>query len=378
MSLNQCVTYLPNMTPTPENTPPNTPNCDTIKAQLQTVETLNQAFQTLTQQTPRDIPAIRAQKEKLEKEMAALEALLIPQELLEQYHSQHEALRTLGLLTTLPDGTEGIEAFNGTSYRMPSIQELIQSVAQNRERITQKLETLENPTLHITPVGISIPTLLHLYATTLKQQQHHLKHSTGTPASTTDWNNTFDYENAADTPLYAWDAYKEADAQMRYLDPATDTTYSQTAGITKEQFVTKHRGFTIQLIEDVPDIPATGTGTADRKTPPASTTPNTILETLHQASQDPAHPLHGEQGLTLEQYLWYAIQKAAQGIVIDDYDTNQGGTGKVSWIAGNFLSGGVPCGYWYRNDRQASVGGRNPGNVSGGIAVRLGVGVEKA
>jgi len=82
--------------------------------------------------------------------------------------------------------------------------------------------------------------------------------------------------------------------------------------------------------------------------------------------------------LTLEQYLWYAIQKAAQGIVIDDYDAGQGGTGKISWIACNFLSSGVPYGCWSRDGRRAYVYRSSPGDDFDGIAVRLGVGVEKA
>jgi len=290
-----------------------------------------------------------------------------------------KVLNNLGLVEIFTDTQEaGIQGYDGKRYELPEPGELLARINEKREIFEEKLHTFENPRFLLVPLAISIPKLLETYASELMKRKDSLVFSDGTKEideprrPLPNWNE-YDsgHPESNGTPLYSWEKYQTADTNMKYLDEHT-SAYKDEAdkenGKSKAEKVLELNGYSIFLMEDVSDVPKTGTGTQERKTPPAGTTPKDILALLQQANKDNT-PLSNERGLYLEEYITYALTKLIESNTVIE------GKGKYTWLTSNFLSGYVPCAGWSRVSRQTSVYGSGPAeDGSSHIAVRLGVG----
>ncbi len=295
-----------------------------------------------------------------------------------------KVLNNLGLVEIFTDTKEaGIQGYDGKRYELPEPGELLARINEKREIFEEKLHTFENPRFLLVPLAISIPKLLETYAGELMKRKDSLVFSDGTKTfeyprrPLPNWN---EYDSGHsendDTPLYSSSEYQNADTDMKYLDEHTSAYKDEEGkenGKSKAEKVLELGGYSIFLMEDVPDVPATGTGKQGRKTP-SGISPNKILTLLQQANKDNT-PLSNERGLYLEEYLTYALTKLIESnTVIDDPNSSGGCKGKATWLTSNILSGGVPCACWYRDFRRASVGRGDPAVGDSSIAVRLGVG----
>ncbi len=292
-----------------------------------------------------------------------------------------KVLNNLGLVEIFTDTKEaGIQGYDGKRYELPEPGELLARINEKREIFEEKLHTFENPRFLLVPLAISIHKLLETYASELMKRRDSLVFSNGTRVfeeprrPLPDWNE-YDSEHSqmGNTPLYLYGEYQNADTDMKYLDEHTSTYKGKNGkenGKSKAEKVLELGGYSIFLMEDVPDVPRTGTGKQGRKTPPAGTSPKNIL-TLLQKANETNTPLSNERGLYLEEYLTYALTKLIESnTVIDDYK----GEGKATWLTSNFLSGSVPYACWNRDFRRASVGRGDPTYGSLNISVRHGVG----
>jgi len=295
-----------------------------------------------------------------------------------------KVLNNLGLVEIFTDTKEaGIQGYDGKRYELPEPGELLARINEKREIFEEKLHTFENPRFLLVPLAISIPKLLETYASELMKRKDSLVFSDGTKeidewGNTPNWNE-YDSEHSQNenTPLYSSSKYQTADTDMKYLDEHTSAYKDEEGkenGKSKAEKVLELGGYSIFLMEDVLDVPKTGTGTQGRKTPPAGTTPNNILALLQQANKDNT-PLSNERGLYLEEYLTYALTKLIESnIIIDDWDSSKGSNGKITWLTSNYLSGEVPYAYFNRGNRRASVSMSGPWDGDSNLSVRLGVG----
>lgn len=303
-----------------------------------------------------DLPRLRSLRKMLHEKLQSLEKELAPERALQDYESQKKMWESLKVVE------KGmIKGFDQKEYPYPDEATFLSRIMEKREIFEEKMNTFEHPRFLVVPLAVSLPTLLETYSNEMRKRKDDLVFSDGSKVETNDWH-PHSYENP-DAPVYVWGEYQNADASMRY----DVTKYEQTSGKSKAQKVAELDGFSIILVEDMPDVPAAGTGLNGRKTPPAGTSPNDILPLLKKTPS-----LEHERGLYLEEYLAYALTKLQESnIAIDNYE----GKGKITWIASNFLSGRVPYGCWFRGSRRAVVSRRDASVTDSGYAVRLGVGV---
>ena len=178
-------------------------------------------------------------------------------------------------------------------------------------------------------------------------------------------------------PLYDWDGYDEADINGKLVYQPKEFSKNHK-GKTKQEILKEQEkesttpGWHIILIEDMPDIPRENKGKTigGRKQFEANDTPNNYLKTLRDSKKD--NPYQGEEGMTPEDQLMYAITHLEEtDQVIDDYQ----GNGSISYQVGAYFpaSGYVPSAYWRRDGRRAYLDGNDPDNRDGNCGVRSAV-----
>jgi len=80
-------------------------------------------------------------------------------------------------------------------------------------------------------------------------------------------------------------------------------------GKTKQEIIKEEGGWQIMFVEDMPHIPREGKGktTKGRKQFETNDTPNNYLKVLNNAETKKTDPHNGEQGMTPEEQIIYAI-----------------------------------------------------------------------
>lgn len=370
--------------------------CQVIYQELATLETLKNEFDSAYEQAVKtgELETARTLKAEIQTKLEALKEKLNPLETLlalkEQYQSQRDILERVGVLERLSSGELGIKGIDNQEYPLPSYQEISQSVREAKEILKTKAKQGFTK-LMLVPFGAKLDDLIAKYKAAL------LKHFTENKLFYTKKDQADPSEALIpitedqfkkDKPVWVWEQYQEADINNKLVYFPKE--YSENhQGKTKSEVLTQtNQGWQILLLEDMPNIPKEGEakepggrkqidnhGTSIRAymEDPNQTTPSPT-EYLKALQQDPQY--QHESGLTPEDWLSYALTHLEEtNQVIDDWQ----GQGKVSYNLGGYFpaSGRVPDVYWSRDNRQASLDRRDPGNRDVYYGVRPAVRVKR-
>lgn len=221
--------------------------------------------------------------------------------------------------------------------------------------------------LQLTPLTIPLKTLIGAYKALLLE-----KHQQGKLLSTKGDELPLDES----VPLYIYETFRGADtgenlSQSIVYHPKRFTRDHQ--GQTKTRLIQQGRNWEVELVEDLPDLPAQGQGEekGGRAQFEADRTPNDYLQTLQT---DPSYS--GEQGFTMEDWLIYAVTKLQEeDIQIDDWQ----GQGKACYNTGSYLPAGSDvsdCGF-IRTDARPYLVWDSSGARGSNISVRSSVKINR-
>ncbi len=320
----------------------------------------------------------KALEEKREKEKD-YEYLGI-ENLKEQYLANQELLVKKGLIEMLSTGDLGIKAINGKENPLPSLEQIKERLEANKELIEKKAKQGFTQLL-IVPFGLPVKQLMDTYSNTIKEHK-----ANGTLKGA----NGDDLELDQDMPLWVWDKYTEdkgADIEGKLVYYPKEFDKNNHQGKSKGELLAKdpNLAFNILLVHQNPLIPRKGQGrtTGDRPELEAGQSAREYLDLIHQ----PGTPYQGEQGLTPEDWLYYAtLHLERTNRVLNDWQAQIPDPkdpkklidiDSTAYLTGAYLPGTdqVPDAYWNRNGRRADLSGGNPGNRDGdygaGVAVRV-------
>ncbi|NCB21162.1 MAG: hypothetical protein EOM88_04610 [Clostridia bacterium] len=285
----------------------------------------------------------------------------------EQYDRQLDLLKQTKLIEQLPSGEYGIIGIDQKEYIIPTLDEILQRMNNNIEKFETKIEQGFTKLL-IVPFAKKLhdpedsKSLTEIYKQTIidKYNNDQLMATSG---------DKLDLDT--NKPLWVWkDGYSQPEENIIYFPKQYDK--DNHGGKTKSQLLRDDNlGFQVLLIEDLPDLPAPGSGQtiSDRTQLEAGLTPAQYLEKL---TTDPNY--QNEQGLTAEAWLTYAITHLQEtNQVIDDWQ----GQGKYCYNLATYFpfSSPVSGGYWSRGNRRAFLGGDDVSSSDSGNSVRPSVNI---
>jgi len=291
-----------------------------------------------------------------------------------QWEQEFKSLSNTGILTILPElnvmGVIGLDPNDPNltkEYPIPTYEDI-------KNQITpEKLQTLETKynqgftKLLLTPMALPLEILILRYKELIikKHKEGKLLATDGSRLELRKDNND---PNKFD-PIYIWDEYLNCDQEdsagntkMTYYPKSFNdpnfkgfTLKELLTGIAKDQNnqaylnqVKSTNGWTVSLIEDLPDLPAQGEGeeVSGRKQLEANQSSIQYLEKLQNPqNKQKFNQYANELGLTLQNWLIYAITHLEEtNTQIDNYQ----GQGKACYLLASFLSGKVPRCFWDR------------------------------
>lgn len=295
----------------------------------------------------------------------------------EQYDKQVEILQKFHILSVnLDHGVNresespgSIVGIDGKEYPLPSKSEIAELLEQNKELIEKKKEQGFTQLL-ITPFGIKLEDLIGKYKEVLID--HHQNNKLlATKKDPKDPDKELDLDK--NKPVWVWDEYQNADVEGKLVYNPKEFSENHQ-GKTKEEILKEQGGWSVILMEDLPNIPRNGKGeiVGGRKQLEAGLTPKEYLEKLQT---DPGY--EHEMGMTPEEQVMYAIIHLEEtDRVIDDYQ----GNGSVAYNIGGYFPSSdlVPDAYWYRGNRQADVHRSYPGDQNDHCGVRPAVRIKNS
>ena len=318
-----------------------------------------------------------------EKGMEAFEASLR-----EQYENQLDIMVRLGITNILESGEFGIQGIDGKEYPEPTFEQVIKRIEVKKEMIEKK-EKQGFTRLLLVPFGVKLEQLTEAYKGSILEHHKQGKLFTAKKDASDPNEKLIPLKLDENNPLYVWDGYEKE--ELIYWPKEFSENHG---GKTKKEILVERSqkndvtsGWDIIFVEDNPNIPRQGNektvGTRtqiDTKgskvrnimyTMPLNETipnPEEYLRALTKESKDPNSVFQGEQGMTPEDQLMYAITYLEEHHqIIDDYE----GNGSISYQIGGWFpaSGSVPGAYWYRDYSQAYMDWRDPRyrNVNCGV-----------
>jgi hypothetical protein len=377
--------------PTPESSP--------LQAELHAVTVVKERFDIAYQKaiTSGDTTEADQLKQELTNKMNALKEKLNPFEaylkVREQYESQKSIMARLGILEVLTDGSLGIKGIDGQEYPLPSYQEVSKRMVEKKEILSTKVDQ-GFVKLLLVPFGMSLDKLTARYKAALQKHfnEHKLFYTKKTKQDPSEPDEPLEpiTELHKDGPLWAWDKYNGADESGTLVYYPKEFSADNHGAKTKtELLATGNNGFTIRLLEDMPNIPRQGQGKTVGKSgherlqldtastsikgyvEQGQTTPNSreYLKALQNEEQ-----YQHEQGMTPEEQIIYALTYLEEtNQIIDDYQ----GNGSISYQLGAYFPSSeyVPYSSWDRGNRQAYLNRSGPGFRNGHCGARSVVGV---
>ncbi len=299
----------------------------------------------------------KIEKPKLSETQERLEKLF---ELKKQYQEQVKALIATGVIELLPEtGKYGVYDINKKECPIPTYDEILKRMEAKAEMLDKKREQGFTELL-LVPIGTPLSFLIDRTRDLIVK-----KHKEGKLLGTDGKKLELD-ENQ---PVYVEDIYGDADVKGDLVYYPQKFDKQNHGGKTKQELVAETGGWQIDLIENMPDLPAENKGKtiAGRKQFEAAQSPE---EYLKKIQTDPQYA--NEQFTTPEAQLIYFVQYLRQHKqVIDDWD----GKGKGCWNVGAYFkgSGVVPLGRWYRDFKQFSLNRDYPDSHYDYISVRSAV-----
>ena len=349
--------------------------CEPIRQEYGGLKTLKQEFDLAYTEAAStgDLAKTKQLKAELEQKIEALQNKVWPfealrqKELKEQYESQKNILERLGILKKLSSGADGLLGIDNKEYGLPSYAEISRSLRQSREWLKTKTEQGFNQLL-IVPFGLSLDDLIEKCRQVILRH-HQAGQLLAAKENPADPDEPLELDESQ--PFSFWDDYQNADINGKLVYFPEEFSQNHR-GKTKKEVLKKQGGWTVLLLENLPNLPRRGQGKEikGRKQLEADQTPNQYLETLKTGAS-----YENETGMTPEEQIIYAIKHLEQtNQVIDDYQ----GKGSASFQMGAYFpaDGAVPIVYWYRDLRRASLYRNFPGDSSSDFGVRGAVRVE--
>ncbi|MBU3942956.1 hypothetical protein KKA24_03165, partial [Patescibacteria group bacterium] len=273
-------------------------------------------------------------------------------ELKEQYESQREILKNVGILEKLTNGEMGIKGIDNKEYSFPSYQEISKRIRENKEMLKTKIEQGFNQLL-IVPFGMKLDDLIEKYKEVILKRHKEGK-LLATKENPSDSDELLELDEKE--PVWAWEGYNNADISGKLVYFPNEFSKENHQGKTKQEILSVKGGWNVIFIEDLPNIPKKDRGKEikNRKQLEVGQSPNQYLKTLK------TNPIYkNETGMTPEEQIIYAIKHLKQtNQVIDDYS----GKGSASYQLGAFFPADVdvPFAHWSRDFRRVGLGGYAP------------------
>jgi len=300
------------------------------------------------------------------------EALAERLSLKDQWEKRVKSLWDSHVLEILPETKKlGFVDIEGHECPLPSYDEIKQMITPEKMEMLEAKIAQGFSRLQMTPLTMPLDTLIAKYKALLLQ-----KHQEGKLLSTRGDQLPLN----PDDSLYVWEAYRGADTKdnpnegVVYYPKQFDQT--NHGGQSKRQLIADGMNWNIELIEDLPDLPAEGKGEelnkergldTDRVPLEANHTSREYLQTLQT---DPTY--QSEQGFTTEGWLVLAISKLEEeNIQIDDWR----GQGKGCFNIASYFPADSSVSYcrFDRGVSQAYLVRRRPDIRDGDVASRSSV-----
>ena len=364
--------------PTPENSP--------LQAELRAVTAVKELFDVAYQKavTSGDTTEAERLKQELTNKINALKEKLNPFEarlrVREQYESQKTIMARLGILEALADGSLGIKGIDGQEFPLPSYQEVSKRMVEKKEVLGTKIDQ-GFVKLLLAPFGMPLDKLVGIYRVALQKHFNDKKlfYTRKTKPDPAEPDEPLEpiTELHSDGPLWVWDKYNGADISGELVYYPKEFSKDNHGAKTKTDLLAhnKNNGFTIRLLEDMPNIPRQGqgktVGSTGHERVQLDTAGTSIQKYIEQGQTIPnpreylkalqTEPQYQhEQGMTPEEQIMYALthlEKTNQ--VIDDFK----GKGSISYQIGAYFPSSeyVPSSYWDRDYRRAFLNWGDPG-----------------
>lgn len=346
-----------------------------------------------------DDEADRLVKEITERTLALREQLNPFEALLhirEQYTSQVDMLESVGILQEFRDGKKGMTDIQGQEHQLPTLEDVNKRLLERRDVVKNKAEQGFKKML-LVPFGMSLDTLTEVYRKAIQKKfdAGTLFRTQKTPQREGEVVEAPERITSLHTkgPLWVWDKFNDADKKGTLVYHPKEFSENHE-GQTKQELIQLNGGWSILLVEDMPNIPREGqaktTGTRTQidtsgtsikkymKTGQTIPSPMEYLAALNAESQKPPgeSAYTKERGMTPEEWLILALTHLEETNEVID-DAYSGGHGSVSWLTGAYFPASefVPFAFWYRDDGRAGLSGRDRGSRDGNCGGRSAVGV---
>ena len=290
------------------------------------------------------LSAERGENERLEAKAEALEV---------QYEKQFNLLSKVGILETLPSGGMGFLGINGKECLIPTLEQ-IQGVIEADNGFIEKKQRQGFTKLVLVPFGMKLDDLTDTYAELLDDHKSigALYYPNKEP------NNKNEIPERADLspnePIYVSKEFKDADINGKLVYGPKQFSRNH-GGKTKQDIVALEGGWRVLLLEDKPNIQKSDEGKekiGGRYQMAVGIAPERYLSVLNETR--PGEPWFGEEGLTPEDWLMYAITHLEEtNQVIDD----RKGNGSATYLTGAYFQNyrNMPTAYFDRVGRQAGL-----------------------
>ncbi len=386
--------------------------CPQLRSDLKDIKSLQQEFEVAFERAKEtdDFKPAQALKVQIEQKMAGLKEKLwffkeLPkQELAKQYQSQKEIFQRIGLLERLSTGEFGIKGIDNQEYPFPELSDISRMMRENKEILKTKIEQGFTQLL-ITPFGMKLDDLTERYGQTIlkhyregklfaaKKNQNDFNEPL-TPLKLDEKQPVWIHSEYANADISGALVYNPKELPVTGEEPDEKKRRQKSQGKTKQEILSREGAWTIQLIEDLPNIPRAAEDEAEKQKrikggrPQLDTSGTPIKKYVKKGETIPSpqeylkalqnDPIYQhEQGMTPEDQLTYAILRLEQtDQVIDDWR----GNGNASYQPGAYLpaSSAVPSASWDRDDQQAFLYRDDPGSRYDFCGLRSGVRVGKA
>ncbi len=320
-----------------------------------------------------------------------LEALSEKLQLKVQWESQVKTLNETGVIDILLDcqdiGVLGVDPHDSTKikeYPIPTYEEILSQITPEQLQILELKESQGFTKLLLTPMVLPLEILISRYKQLIikKHKEGKLLSTDGSSLELKEDDN----DSTKFDPIFIWDGYLNCDQEDQdgntkmtyypkdFTDPSFKgfTLNELLTGITKEKnkqyqaYLNKVKptnGWSIKLIENLPDLPAKGQGKTlrhssgqARKQLEANQSP---IDYLKKLQEDPQYA--NEMGLVIQDWLIYAIIHLQQtNQQIDDQ-------ARACYLIASLVSGGAPVCRWDRYGCQADLSGDNLGVSGSGV-----------
>jgi hypothetical protein len=309
----------------------------------------------------------------------------------EQYNRQVSLLREVGILDELDE----IQAIDGHSYPIPTLEQIAERIFERREELSSKHDQGFTKLL-LVPFGMRLDTLLGTlkhFLLAYKQQHPNFELDTGAPFSL--WEEGYKEGDTRLNPdgspvmVYHPTSFDPDNHQgksksqilleqsqnpssfpgwtVHLLQPSNLSSHNPLSGNLPSPLLGKEGDHETSPFPGIAPIPRQGQGNKHGEDIPRSDletnqTPKIYLSLLQSSHDNPDSPYYLETGLTPEDWiLSFMTHLQETGQPLDDYAA---GTQSACFLTGAFFpsSSFVPRTYWLRGYRQAVL----DRDVSGG------------